>query len=167
MVDLAHEIIKYRNGNSESSVICQYVCQSVLFVQPIRSFNLISKLVLCLFMKITRCLLVFVQPINKQLVVLVSSLSAYKVAWSIWNRVVNPILFPWSCLYEMWCSKKNTLQILISLLLINFWSKLNSLLYWFYYGFFCPDCPLVYRWFYFDVFLVLFWVFLPWSHSST
>ena len=28
----SHEIIKYRNGNSESSVICQYVCQSVLFV---------------------------------------------------------------------------------------------------------------------------------------
>ena len=48
----------YRNGNSESSVICQYVCQSDLFVQPIRSFNLISLLVLCLFMKITRCLLV-------------------------------------------------------------------------------------------------------------
>ena len=31
-VELSHEIIKYRNGNSESSVICQYVCQSVLFV---------------------------------------------------------------------------------------------------------------------------------------
>ena len=27
----------YRNGKPESSVICQYVCQSVLFVQPIRS----------------------------------------------------------------------------------------------------------------------------------
>ena len=26
----------YRNGNSESSMICQYVCQSVLFVQPIK-----------------------------------------------------------------------------------------------------------------------------------
>ena len=57
-VNYNHEIINYRNGNSESSVICQYVCQSVLFVQPIRSFNLISKLVLCPFMKITRCLLV-------------------------------------------------------------------------------------------------------------
>ena len=56
--DWNHEIIKYRNGNSESSVICRYVCQSVLFVQPIRSLNLISMLVLCLFMKITRCLLV-------------------------------------------------------------------------------------------------------------
>ena len=43
-----HEIIEYRNGNSESSVICQYVCQSVLFVQPTRSFNLISMLVHCL-----------------------------------------------------------------------------------------------------------------------
>ena len=27
----------YRNGKPESSVICQYVCHSVLFVQPIRS----------------------------------------------------------------------------------------------------------------------------------
>ena len=27
----------YSNGKPESSVICQYVCQSVLFVQPIRS----------------------------------------------------------------------------------------------------------------------------------
>ena len=25
----------YRNGKPESSVICQYVCQSVLFVRPI------------------------------------------------------------------------------------------------------------------------------------
>ena len=36
---------KVWNGNSESSAICQYVCQSVLLVQPIRSFNLISMLV--------------------------------------------------------------------------------------------------------------------------
>ena len=36
-----HEIIKYRNGNSESSVIYQYIGQSVLFVQP----NLISMIV--------------------------------------------------------------------------------------------------------------------------
>ena len=27
----------FRNGKPESSVICQYVCQSVLFMQPIRS----------------------------------------------------------------------------------------------------------------------------------
>ena len=41
----AHEIIKYWNGDSVSSVICWYACQSVLFVQPIRSYNLISMLV--------------------------------------------------------------------------------------------------------------------------
>ena len=27
----------YRNSKAEPSVICQYVCQSFLFVQPIRS----------------------------------------------------------------------------------------------------------------------------------
>ena len=29
----------FRNGKPESSVICQYVCQSVLFVQPIKSLT--------------------------------------------------------------------------------------------------------------------------------
>ena len=48
-----------------SSAICQYVCQSVLFVQPIRSFNLISMLVHCLHMKITTCLLVFINQLRK------------------------------------------------------------------------------------------------------
>ena len=72
----------YRNGNSESSVICQYVCQSVLFVQPIRSFNLISMLVHCLHMKITTCLLVLINQLRKLdnsfSCELVSSLSAYE-----------------------------------------------------------------------------------------
>ena len=72
----------YRNGNSESSVICQYVCQSVLFVQPIRSFNLISMLVHCLHMKITTCLLVLINQLRKWdnsfSCELVSSLSAYE-----------------------------------------------------------------------------------------
>ena len=70
------------NGNSESSAICQYVCQSVLFVQPIRSFNLISMLVHCLHMKITTCLLVLINQLRKWdnsfSCELVSSLSAYE-----------------------------------------------------------------------------------------
>ena len=70
------------NGNSESSAICQYVCQSVLFVQPIRSFNLISMLVHCLHMKITTCLLVLINQLRKLdnsfSCELVSSLSAYE-----------------------------------------------------------------------------------------
>ena len=70
------------NGNSEFSAICQYVCQSVLFVQPIRSFNLISMLVHCLHLKITTCLLVLINQLKKWdnsfSCELVSSLSAYE-----------------------------------------------------------------------------------------
>ena len=79
---LVHEIIKYRNGNSESSVICQYVCQLVLFVQPIRSFSLISMIVHCLHIKITTYLLVLINQLRKLdnsfSCELVSSLSAYE-----------------------------------------------------------------------------------------
>ena len=59
-----------------------YVCQSVLFVQPIRSFNLISMLVHCLHMKITTCLLVLINQLrkldNSYSCELVCSLSAYE-----------------------------------------------------------------------------------------
>ena len=86
LVSISHWLSSWNNevwnGNSESSAICQYVCQSVLFVQPIRSFNLISMLVHCLHMKITTCLLVLINQLRKWdnsfSCELVSSLSAYE-----------------------------------------------------------------------------------------
>ena len=69
--------IKYRNCKPEPSVICQYVCQWILFVQPIRSLIQLSVLVLYLYMKITTCLLVLINQSRAESCEFVSSLSAH------------------------------------------------------------------------------------------
>ena len=57
------------------------MCQSVLHICATnKELNLISKLVLCLFLKITTCLLVLFNQSRDSTSELFSSLSAYKVA---------------------------------------------------------------------------------------
>ena len=92
------------NGNSESSAICQYVCQSVLFVQPIRSFNLISMLVHCLHMKITTCLLVLINQLRKWdnsfSCELVSSLSAYESCLIYLEQSCQSCIIPMTRMFD-------------------------------------------------------------------
>ena len=65
----------YRNSKVESSMICPYVCQSFLFVQPIRSSTWLCYLVICLYMQITSCLLLLLNQIGAESCQLVSWMS--------------------------------------------------------------------------------------------